>query len=152
LQLEHSAEDVRLDLAKLTVVADTPTGPAPLSRIGSAKNWVGYHLSTHLALHRFLALQDRPVPRFLMLDQPTQAHYPPEKDNHTGQPTDDADRIAVRAMFRLMRDVVAELAPNFQIIVCDHADLPEQWFDEAVRYRWREGEKLIPTDWLNSDQ
>jgi Protein of unknown function (DUF3732) len=79
LQLEHSAEDVRLDLAKLTVVADTPTGPAPLSRIGSAKNWVGYHLSTHLALHRFLALQDRPVPRFLMLDQPTQAHYPRRK-------------------------------------------------------------------------
>jgi len=33
-----------------------------------------------------------------------------------------------------MRDVVAELAPNFQIVVCDHADLPEQWFDEAVRY------------------
>ena len=87
-----------------------------------------------------------------MLDQPTQAHTPPEKDNHTGQPTDDADRIAVRAMFRLMRYVVAELAPNFQIIVCDHADLPEQWFDEAVRYRWRGGETLIPTDWLNSDQ
>lgn len=148
LDLEHSAEDVRLDLTRLTVIADTATGPAPLSRIGSAKNWVGYHLATHLALHRFFTKQARPVPRFLMLDQPTQAHYPSENDNESGLPEDDADRIAVRAMFELLRDVVAELAPLFQVIVCDHADLPEAWFAEAVRYRWRGGESLIPADWI----
>lgn len=150
LDLEHSAEDVRLDLARLTVVADTETGPAPLTRIGSAKNWVGYHLATHLALHRYFTRQGRPVPRFLMFDQPTQAHYPSENDNETGQPQEDADRIAVRAMFVLMRDVVADLAPEFQIIVCDHADLPEAWFQDAVREQWRHGVKLIPADWLDS--
>jgi hypothetical protein len=148
LDLEHSAEDVRLDLQRLTVVADTATGPAPLTRIGSAKNWVGYHLATHLALHRYFTRQQRPVPRFLMLDQPTQAHYPSENDNASGLPEEDADRIAVRAMFQLMRDVVAELAPEFQVIVCDHADLPEPWFDQAVRERWRHGMKLIPANWL----
>jgi hypothetical protein len=152
LELEHSAEDVRLDLARLTVVADTPTGPAPLSRIGSAKNWVGYHLATHLALHRYLTMQERPVPRFLMLDQPTQAHYPSERDNDTGMPEEDADRRAVRAMFELMRDVVAELSPDFQLIVCDHADLPIDWFRESVRYRWRNGEALIPTEWIDANQ
>jgi hypothetical protein len=152
LDLEHSAQDVRLDLARLTVVADTERGPAPLTRIGSAKNWVGFHLATHLALHRYFTQQDRPVPRFLMLDQPTQAHYPSENDNESGLPEEDADRIAVRAMFELMRDVVAELAPHFQVIVCDHADLPEPWFAEAVRYRWRHGEKLIPADWLHADR
>ncbi len=150
LELEHSAQDVRLDLARLTVVADTETGPAPLTRIGSAKNWVGYHLATHLALHRYFTRLDRPVPRFLMLDQPTQAHYPSDTDNESGLPEEDADRIAVRAMFMLMRDVVAELAPNFQVIVCDHADLPEPWFEQAVRERWRHGVKLIPTDWLHA--
>jgi hypothetical protein len=148
LNLEHSSESVRLDLARLTVVTDTPTGPTPLFRIGSAANWIGYHLAAHLALHRFLTLQDRPVPRFLMLDQPTQAHYPSEADNENGQPEDDADRVAVRAMFELMRDVVAELSPQFQIIVCDHADLPEQWFQDAVRHKWRGGVKLIPSDWI----
>lgn len=148
LALEHSTESVRLDLSRLTVVADTRSGPAPLTRIGSAKNWVGYHLATHLALHGYLTQQDRPVPRFLMLDQPTQAHYPSEKDNESGLPEDDADRIAVRGMFELMRDVVAELAPDFQVIVCDHADLPERWFADAVRYRWRGGEALIPADWI----
>lgn len=152
LALEHSGEDVRLDLARLTVVADTETGPAPLSRIGSAKNWVGYHLATHLALHRYFTRQERPVPRFLMLDQPSQAHYPSEKDNEAGQPEEDADRIAVRAMFELMRDVVEDLAPEFQIIVCDHADLPEDWFDQAVRERWRQGLALIPADWLDGTQ
>ena len=63
-----------------------------------------------------------------------------------------ADRIAVRAMFELMRDVVNELSPRFQVIVCDHADLPEPWFDQAVRERWRHGAKLIPADWLNPPQ
>ena len=148
LELEHRSDSVRLDLARLTVVTDTPTGPAPLFRIGSAANWIGYHLATHLALHRFFTLQGRPVPRFLMLDQPTQAHYPAEADNASGTPEDDADRVAVRRMFELMRDVVDELAPAFQVIVCDHADLPEQWFQDAVRHRWRNGVKLIPADWI----
>lgn len=148
LNLEHSSDNVRLDLNRLTVVTDTPNGPAALFRIGSAANWIGYHLATHLALHRFLTKQDRPVPRFLMLDQPTQAHYPAEADNATGLPEDDADRVAVRTMFELMRDVVAELAPEFQVIVCDHANLPEPWFQDSVRHRWRSGTKLIPAEWI----
>lgn len=146
----HSADGVRLDLARLTIVTDTPTGPVPLSRIGSAANWVGYHLVAHLALHRYLATQNRPVPRLLMLDQPTQAHYPFESDNVSGEPEADADRIAARAMFELMRDVVQGLAPDFQVIVCDHADLPEQRFQDAVRCRWRGGEKLIPAGWFTA--
>jgi hypothetical protein len=87
-----------------------------------------------------------------MLDQPTQAHYPSERDNDTGMPEEDADRRAVRAMFELMRDVVAELSPDFQLIVCDHADLPIDWFRESVRYRWRNGEALIPTEWIDANQ
>jgi hypothetical protein len=85
-----------------------------------------------------------------MLDQPTQAHYPAEADNAAGEPANDADRVAVRHLFELMRDVVAELTPHFQIIVCDHADLPESWFQEAVRHRWRGGVKLIPADWISA--
>lgn len=152
LDLEHSSGTVLLDLAQLTVLASTDEGTAPLSRIGSAKNWVGYHIATHLGLHEFFVSRNRPVPRFLILDQPTQAHYPADDDNEVGQPEDDADRIAVRAMFRLMYDFVAEVAPRFQIIVCDHADLPEEWFQASVGHRWREGKSeipaLIPASWL----
>jgi hypothetical protein len=47
-----------------------------------------------------------------------------------------------------MRDVAEELAPSMQIIACDHANLPDEWFQEAVVANWRDGEKLIPESWL----
>ena len=147
LQLEHAGTNVRLDLARLTVVTDTDSGPVPLYRIGSASNWIGYHLVAHLALHRHFVRQNRPVPRFLMLDQPTQAYYPSEATRTSGLAAPDADRAAVQAMFRLIYDVVTELAPALQIIVCDHAHLPDDWFEASIRHEWRGGEKLIPSDW-----
>lgn len=152
LDLEHADESVRLDVARLTVVSDTPSGPMPLYQIGSAANWIGYHLATHLALHRFFVTQNRPVPRLLMLDQPSQAYYPSEASQVSGVPASDADRQAVSAMFSLLRSVVADLAPNFQVIVADHANLTEDWFSEAVRHNWRDGEKLIPFHWLEPDE
>jgi len=148
LLLEHRGRNVRLDLARLTVVTDTATGPAPLFRIGSAENWIGYHLIAHLAMHRYFVLQDRPVPHLLMIDQPTQAYYPSEVEQRSGVPNDDDDRAAVRRLFELMRDVAAEHAPTLQIIVCDHADLPEDWFQDAVQHNWRHGEALIPAEWI----
>jgi len=147
LQLEHSGS-VRLDVSRLTVVADTDEGPAPLFRIGSAANWIGYHLVTHLALHRYFARQDRPVPRLLMLDQPSQAYYPSDVEQQEGLPEGEEDRAAVERLFELMRSVTEELSPHFQIIVCDHANLPVPWFQDAVAHNWRHGEKLIPESWL----
>jgi len=52
-------------------------------------------------------------------------------------------------MYELMRDVAEELAPEFQIIVCDYANLPEDWFQAAVQHNWREGRKLIPQEWID---
>jgi hypothetical protein len=147
LNLEHQTS-VRLDLRRLTIVTDTPTGPATLSRIGSAENWIGYHLISHLALHRYFVNEGRPVPHFLMLDQPTQAYYPSDVEQESGLPASDDDRQAVQRLYELMRDVAVELSPSMQIIACDHANLPEEWFQEAVIANWREGEKLIPQSWL----
>jgi hypothetical protein len=149
LELEHTG-GVRLDLKRLTVVADTAEGPAPLMRIGSAANWIGYHLVAHLALHRYFTRQNRPVPRLLMLDQLTQAYYPSEVEQRTGVPEGEEDRAAVQRLFQLVHAVVEELAPGMQIIVCDHANLPDTWFQEAVAdNNWREGRKLIPDSWID---
>jgi hypothetical protein len=150
LQLEHAGRRVRLDLNALTVVTETSQGAAPLWRIGSAANHVGAHLVAHLALHRYFTLQQRPVPHVLMLDQPTQAYYPSDAEKEAGVPTADADRAAVQRTFRLLYDVTAELAPNFQIIVCDHANLPDDWFQDSVVADWRHGETLIPEAWLSN--
>jgi hypothetical protein len=82
LGLEHGHNPLRLDRKQLTVVADTLDGPLSLSQIGSGENWVGYHIAAHLALHKLFRNRERPVPAFLMLDQPSQAHYPPEQDQN----------------------------------------------------------------------
>lgn len=52
LDLEHRGSQLRLDIRSLTVIADTLNGPVPLFRMGSAENWVGYHVLAHLALHK----------------------------------------------------------------------------------------------------
>ncbi|WP_020552750.1 DUF3732 domain-containing protein [Embleya scabrispora] len=154
LKLEHGDHMVRLDLKKLTVVADTLQGITELLRIGSGKNHVGYHLAAHLALHQYFVAHGRPVPRFLMLDQPTQPYYPSDMAKQRGRLEDlalDEDRVTVTRLFELMHQVVGELSPGFQMIVSDHADLPHGWYQESVRYNWRNGEKLIPTTWLDDN-
>lgn len=147
LRLEHSEHSVRLDAERLTVVADTPAGPIELARMGSQANIVGYHLVAHLALHRWFVQQRRPVPRFVFFDQPTQPFYPDEVRSAADEAISDEDRIRVAELFALLRDVAAELQ-ELQIIVPDHANLPDDWFQEAVVENWRSGQALVPRDWL----
>jgi hypothetical protein len=148
LDLEHSKYPLRLDINKLTIVADTVTGPVPMDRMGSGENWVGYHLIGHLALHEWFTHRGRPVPRFLFLDQPSQVYFPAEKDVEGAMTLiAESDRLAVSRMFKFVFDVVATLAPGFQVIVTEHADLSESWYQDAVVERWRQGSKLVPEDW-----
>lgn len=148
LELEHSRYPLRLDIKKLTIVADTADGPVPMGRMGSGENWVGYHLIGHLALHEWFTQRERPVPRFLFLDQPSQVYFPPEKDvDGSFSGVGEDDRQAVSRMFRFVFDVVEELAPGFQVVITEHADLSEQWYQDAVVERWRGGPKLVPEDW-----
>jgi chaperonin cofactor prefoldin len=146
-QLELERPSVRIDLSQLTVVADTEEGAVPLSLMGSAANWIGYHLIAHLGLHKHFVERNRPVPRFLVLDQPTQAYFPPDLVPGEQVPEADADRRAVTQMFELFRDVVAQLAPEFQILVLDHLKLDTPWFVDSIVEEWREGLALIPNDW-----
>jgi len=151
LQLEHSRNPLRFNLKKLTIVADTPDGPIPMDRMGSGENWVGYHLIGHLALHSWFAEHARPVPRFLFLDQPSQVYFPPEKDiDGSINALQNDDRIALLRMFQLIFEVVARMAPGFQVIVTEHADLAEPWYQAAVVERWRGGVKLVPDDWTRA--
>ena len=149
LGLEHGENPLRLDLKRLTVVADTDDGPLSLPQMGSGENWVGYHVAAHLSLHKLFCRRGRPVPSMLMLDQPSQAHYPPERDDGgriDGLP--DEDKAAVRQLFTLLYHYCIELAPNMQIIVADHVELLEDWFRDSIAERWRDGIALVPQSWL----
>jgi hypothetical protein len=147
LRLEHGENSLRIDLRNLTVVADTIDGPLPLAQIGSGENWVGYHVAAHLALHRLFRARSRPVPSFLMLDQPSQAHYPPERDLGQISGTEDEDQIAVARLYRVLHDYCAKPDQNMQIIVADHVELLDDWFRAVIAERWRDGIKLVPPSW-----
>jgi hypothetical protein len=148
LDLEHRGSQLRLDIRNLTVVADTLDGAVSLFRMGSAENWVGYHVLAHLALHKWFRQKNRPVPGFIVFDQPSQAHYPAERDAEGSiDILTDEDQRAVSQLFQLISDAAAELAPELQIVVMDHADLKHDWFQEAVVERWRKGLKLVPESW-----
>jgi hypothetical protein len=149
LELEHRGSQLRLDIRNLTVMADTLDGPVPLYRMGSGENWVGYHVLAHLALHKWFRQKGRPVPALLIFDQPSQAHYPPERDaDGSIDGLSDEDQTAVLRLFKVLSDAAKELAPGLQIIVLDHADLKREWFQEAIVERWRKGVALVPTNWI----
>jgi hypothetical protein len=116
--------------------------------MGGGENWVGYHLVAFAALHGHLISQNRPVPRFLMLDQPSQVYFPQDRPMHAKTEELDEDEIAVLRMFRFLKDVTDTLEHKLQIIVMDHADLHDDFFQDAVVQRWRKGEALIPRDWI----
>jgi len=84
-----------------------------------------------------------------MLDQPTQAYYPSEVSKVSGVPDNDEDRLAVRRLYELIAAVVAELNGEFQVIVCDHANLDEDWFQGAIVENWRAGGQLVPSEWVD---
>ncbi|MFL5806102.1 MAG: DUF3732 domain-containing protein [Roseiflexaceae bacterium] len=118
LELEHAGNPYRLDDKGLTVTADTPERPISMERMGSAENWLGCHLITLLSLHQHFIRRGRPVPNFLILDQPSQVYFP-SYDSYKaleGEMSNleevGADVIAVRRMFTFLFAVVEQLKPH----------------------------------------
>ena len=152
MSLEHSESPVGFDIKNLTVIAYRESGPIRMHQMGSGENWMGYHVITHLALHKWFVEKERPVPGLLMFDQPTQVYFPsePTPDRSVDELADE-DRAAVRRLFEFIFEITDALTPNLQVIVTDHADLNEDWFQAAVRERWRGGVRLIPASWYEAD-
>jgi hypothetical protein len=89
------------------------------------------------------------VPSFIVLDQPSQAFFP--RDRETGgdlSELTDTDRANTRRLYELIFQVVEQLGGALQVIALDHADFEDSWFSGSVVQRWRGGEALIPADWL----
>lgn len=143
----------RLSLPQLTIIFDRPERPVPMSRTGGGENHLAYHLSALLALHLFAAQNNRPIPRFLLIDQPTQVYFPSEQvyrdaDGSVQKTEADADLNAVRRLFELLLKFTEKDVPGFQLIVTEHANLREQWFqDTLVEQPWSKPPALVPEDW-----
>lgn len=148
LKLEYGQFPLRLDLGKLSLIADTDRGPVPMQQMGSGQNWLWCHLAVYFAVHKWFIEHNRPVPRFLILDQPTQVYYPTDKDAEGSLDVlGDSDRAWVVRLFQWISQRVTELKGGLQVIVTDHAEVDEPWFAVTVVEHWRNGKALVPTGW-----
>lgn len=140
MDLEHSEYPYRLDFNQLTVMVDKDR-PVPLQQLGSGSNWLGCHLIALFALHKFFIDAKSPVPSFLFIDQPSQVYFPPETAHK------EVDNQEVRDIYNFIFNRVKELKGDLQVIIVDHADLDTAEFQESVKEKWWNEEKLVPIDW-----
>lgn len=160
LQLEHAHENVRLNLKELTLQFSPLSGRTDyLWEVGSGQNWVGYHMAGLLALHEhFLNLSNSPVPRFLVIDQPSQVYFPeawPSLDKAPGgisKGITSPDIEGVRRIFKALSHFLNTVKGHFQVIVTEHAGAIT-WSDFPHVHlvgNWRRGHDdfLIPASWL----
>lgn len=153
---EFSEYPCRFDHKNLTVIIDRPERPVPMEKTGGGENHLAHHLSALLALHLFCTKNKRPLPNFLMIDQPTQVYFPSEKIyksidgtvENTESESADADMEKVRELFELLLKFTKTDCPGFQIIVTEHANLRDDWFQKAlVEDPWTKPPALVPEEW-----
>lgn len=153
LDAEWKNSPVSLLIPDLTIKVTQLDRSDYLWEIGSGANWLAYHIAVTLALHRYFLEGDRPVPAFLVYDQPSQVYFPRGTDvggeTLTGRSRDE-DIAAVRAVFSVIGQEVVRSKGQLQAIILDHAG-KEVWGDiSGVKMieEWRDDAKLIPLDWI----
>lgn len=144
LDLEHHDNPYRLDLNKVTVIVDKPDRPVSLRQLGSGANWVGVHLITYFALQKHFIEAQRPVPRFMFLDQPSQVYFPSALDEKK------TDWERVTEIYQFILDRVQQSNGALQAIIVDHANPEELGFKGVVVENWQDDGYLVPEDWYKS--
>lgn len=146
----------RFDIKQLSISVLSDDGNWHfLAEVGSASNWVSFHLALMCALQEyFLALPGAVTPSFLVFDQPSQVYFP-RISRADSEPDDDPryerdeDVEAVRMMFQTVARSVENSGGRWQAIILDHADSSIYGQVSGVHEveEWRGGLKLIPEAW-----
>ena len=142
LDVEHPEDPVEFVIKDLTVRVKSQTGRDDyLWEIGSASNWLSYHIALILALQRFFQTKSSVnVPNFIIFDQPSQVYFPRTRNsaNETKLQLNDDDKIAVRKIFESLSSFVKSAGFDIQIIVTEHADddiwgnIPDSCIQHAI--------------------
>jgi uncharacterized coiled-coil protein SlyX len=159
---EYYNDPIEFDKNELTIKITTADGRENyLWEIGSASNWLSYHITISLAFQKFF--QERKgvaVPNILIFDQPSQAYFPHQniEENTTAQEDSakitDEDKVAVKKIFATLSRYIADTKSPLQIIVLEHAD-EDVWgeYDNiSLVERWRDGNKLVPQSWIKENK
>ena len=151
LDVEDSRIATKLDIKNLSLKIQDEPGSSRyryLNQIGSASNWLSYHIALSLALQRFFQTSS-PVgmPAFMIYDQPSQVYFPHEIDDSR-----DKDKQAVKRLISLLEGCASSSAFPCQIILTEHAG-KDVWGDlsevNVVAHWESEGEKLVPSSWVS---
>ena len=156
LDVEHPEDPTELVIKDLTIRVKNQTGRDDyLWEIGSASNWLSYHISLILALQHFFQTKSSVnVPNFIIFDQPSQVYFPRTRysPDETELQLNDDDKSAVRRIFKTLSEFVKNAGFDIQIIVTEHAD-DDIWGnipDSRIHLveKWRNNVKLVPVEWL----
>ncbi|OGO91757.1 MAG: hypothetical protein A2Y17_13435 [Clostridiales bacterium GWF2_38_85] len=158
LDVESPDDPIEFIVSDLTIRIKTALGRDNyLWEIGSASNWLAYHLAISLAFQKYF--QERGgvnIPNIMIYDQPSQVYFPQQRLPENASTNDDAklladeDKAAVKKIFETLSNYIQNSKNPFQIIVMEHAD-EDIWGKLANTHlvaRWRDNEKLIPLSWL----
>ena len=96
-----------------------------LGEIGSAYNWLYFHIAFTCALQEFFTEQKEPassVPSFIVYDQPSQVYFPKHNfDKEEDALLNDEDIRAARCIFETLANSIMMTHGAWQAIVLDHA-------------------------------
>ncbi len=157
LDAEYPDNPVEFVINDLNIQVSSENGRKDyLWEIGSASNWLAYHIASILAFQQFFQRRGNvSVPNFLVFDQPSQVYFPQfnriRKDSIDNEDISDEDKKAVKKIFKSLSEYIKRNEYGIQIIVMEHAD-EDIWGeieDIHLVERWRdEDKKLIPSAWL----
>lgn len=157
LDAEYPDNPVEFLIKDLTLKVKSTSGRDDyLWEIGSASNWLAYHIATILSFQQYFQIRGSvSVPNFLIFDQPSQVYFPQVSHRNAAKETeveiDDEDKLAVKKIFIAMSKFIQDTQNTVQIIVMEHAD-EDIWGDVVPTHlvaRWRgSNEKLVPVEWL----
>lgn len=127
-----------------------------LAEVGSASNWVSFHVATMCALQEFFSASPNSiVPNFVIFDQPSQVYFPKvrhsKSEDSDFKDFKDEDFEAVKKIFQTLSSSISKPDASWQYIVLDHADsdiyggIPNTHEVEI----WRDGNKLVPEQWYS---
>lgn len=155
LDVEHPEAPIEFLIKDLTIRVQSLSGRKDyLWEIGSASNWLAYHIAVILAFQKyFQTIGNISIPNFVIVDQPSQVYFPQlaSKDENDVQ-LDDEDKEAVRKIFGAMSTFIKDLNADMQIVVTEHADETVWGGIENVHLveQWRGNNlKLVPIEWLD---
>lgn len=162
LDVDDCISPVKLELQELTLSREKKssqnyTDKEYLWEIGSASNWLSYHVSAYLAIHHYLNTIENKnqIFNFIVFDQPSQVYFPDNlkltKNRFNDIDIMDRDIRNVKKIFKSYNDFI-EKNKNYQIIVLEHAPQSIWAYLKNVTTKevWDEenNAKLIPQDWI----